>query len=158
MENWTKGDLVWLFDPSLSAKTGSRKMTNPWYGPLLILDISPNKTATLLKPNKHDPRATIVVNVDRLRRYLAPIGDAFVNPSIRKFPVTLLSSKMVNGIEHFKVRWLSIKPVPDSWEPASSLPSHLINSFYRRNTTAIILSIISHFLQYSLPYYFSNII
>ena len=131
LQNRSPGDTVWLYEPQLSSAAGSRKMYSPWSCPFLILEVNNNKTATLLYPRSTDVRGTIVVNVDRLRRYQTPLLQSL--SSCKKIVQQVLSRKLQNGQELFKVRWLSLTPVEDSWVPAAQVPANLLDLFYRRS-------------------------
>ena len=134
LENWKSGDLVWLLDIQHAAKAKSRKMNNPWNGPFVVAKVNTNKTVEIIYPFEIDPRGRLLVNVDRLRRYIAPITDALLGDKRSTcFPMSLLSRKMQNGLEWFRVRYLSLEPKPDVWLPAEKVPAYLKDSFYRRD-------------------------
>jgi transposase InsO family protein len=140
LQNWTPGDLVWLHDPTQSSLSGSKKMHNPWTGPFVLAKCFDNKTAELLYPSKTNAKSRITVNVDRLRRYVAPITELFLQKKLATaLPLTVLSRRLHNGTEQFLVRQLSLDPKPDTWIPATEVPANLKDHFYRRNLAACCL-------------------
>ena len=134
VDSWTVGDLAWVHRPNLSNNFNSRKMYNPWDGPGQILQVhSPTRLEVLL-PARTQPRRTFVVHPDRLRRYLVPFHQPWQRPGeAYRFPLTLMNKRMRHGKPEYKVHWLSVAPIADTWEEASKLPIHLTETFDARH-------------------------
>ena len=49
-----------------------------------------------------------------------------------RFPMHILSKRMRQGREEYKVHWLSVLPTVDTWEDVSKLPVHLVEQFDAR--------------------------
>jgi len=133
MQNWAAGDIVWLYEPHLSQEAGSRKMFSPWSGPHLIVSVRDNKTVVLHYPLRREHCDTRTVNVDRLRRYFAPLLSELPGKPSGRVVQQVLARRLRNGQPQYLVKWLSIQPVVNSWVPPSRLPADLLDAFYRRN-------------------------
>jgi len=120
------GKLVWLHDKSESSKAGSKKLANLCQGPFLILEVLTNRLVRLLRHTTVSPRHEIRVSIDRLRPYLIPIYQPWMQGSSRfEFPLFILAKKNQNGNVLYKVQWLSMDPTPDTWEHPEKLPLQL---------------------------------
>jgi len=98
VELWSPGDLVYLYSPQESSKTGMRKLYNPWTGPFQILRLVNDTSVVIRAPTPNDPAAVKQVHSSRLRRYYAPFVQAFQKPtSPFAFPQTLLSRRKSKG-------------------------------------------------------------
>ena len=127
------GDLIWLHRPSLSNDFNSRKMFNPWVGPGQVLRVESPVRIVVLMPHRRDPRRTFTVHPDRLRRYMVPFHQPWQRPGEPlRFPLTLISKQLRRGKVHYRVRWLSIEPTPDTWLPTDQLPVHLTETYDAR--------------------------
>ena len=127
---FTEGDLVWLHDPQLSSKSGSKKLVNNWSGPFLILQVLGSRTVLLLRPTLVSPRQQIKVSMDRLRKFSVPAFQPWLHGnSAFKFPLFLTAKRLRQGEPWYKVQWLSKEPLPDSWEPSGKLPIPMFNNF-----------------------------
>jgi len=133
IELWQPGDLVYLYNPQESAKTGMRKLYNPWIGPLQIIRTIKGTSVLIRCPTRNDPGAIKTVHSTRLRRYYAPFVQAYQKPNHPfAFPMTLLSRRKNKGILQYKVRWHSLRFKPDSWLNADQVPEQLIKTFDTR--------------------------
>jgi hypothetical protein len=124
------GDLVWLEDRTQSKLSGSRKLTNFWTGPFLVLQVLNNRNIRLLRPTTLSPRAEIQVSVDRLRKYIVPTFQPWMlHQSKFRFPLFILAKRVVNGQVSYKVQWLSQDETSDTWEPADKLPLQMVFNY-----------------------------
>jgi len=138
IELWQPGDLVYLHSPQESAKTGMRKLYNPWVGPLQVIRVLSDTSILIRCPTRNDPGAIKTVHSARLRRYHAPFAQAHQQPNRPfVFPQTLLSRRSVKGTVQYKVRWHSLRFKPDSWVHADQLPDQLIQTFDLRRQRPI---------------------
>jgi hypothetical protein len=130
VELWQPGDLVYLYSPQESTKTGMRKLCNPWTGPFQVLRVVSDTSVEIRCPTRADSGAIKIVHSSRLRRYYAPFVQASQRPDRPfVFPQTLLSRRHRNGILQYRVRWHSLRRKPDSWVNADQLPEQLIHTF-----------------------------
>jgi hypothetical protein len=85
---------------------------------------------TVLLPSNQDPRRELTVHPDRLRQYEVPFAQPWNRAGeMLRFPVKLIKRRKQGEDYQYKVRWLSLRPTPDSWIPATQLPPHLVESF-----------------------------
>ena len=132
---YSQGDLVWLHTPAMAAKAQSRKMCNPWQGPYLVMSMpSSAKQITLLTPRPDNARFQQTVSVARLRPYTTPLESLWFNHGTGwRFPYSVYQRRINDGKEEFHVRWLALKPTPDSWIDGTKLPEHVKQSFWRHH-------------------------
>ena len=133
IEAWQVGDLAWVHRPSTTNDFNSRKMYNPWNGPGQILHVHSRTRLEVLLPARTNPRRTFVVHPDRLRRYLVPFHQPWQREGQPfRFPLAVVNKKFRHGTAEYKVNWLSVTPMADSWERADRLPVHLTETFEAR--------------------------
>jgi len=138
IELWRPGDLVYLYSPQESAKTGMRKLYNPWIGPLQVIKPLSETSVLIRQPTRDNPGALKTVHSSRLRRYYAPFVQAHQQPNRPFiFPQTLLSRRKHRGAVQYRVRWHSLRLKPDSWVNADQLPEQLIRSFDARRSRSM---------------------
>ena len=132
-QDYVLGDLVWVYRPNLANELNFRKMTNPWDGPGQVLRIISATRIEVLLPTRREPRRSFIVHPDRLRRYQVPFHQSWqVEGRPYKFPLTLLSRRVHAGEVQYRVRWLSVEPISDSWVSSDKLPVHLTASYDAR--------------------------
>ena len=100
----------------------------------MILTVHSNRTVTILYPTASNAQNQMVVNFDRLRPYFSPL--LLDQHQVQdKVPQSILCHRLHNGVDQYKVKWLSSTPLLDSWVDASTLPPELINSFFQKHNT-----------------------
>ena len=130
---WQVGDLVWLQDKSQTAKVGSRKLANTWLGPYLILEVYPSRTIKLLCPSPQIPRHEVKVSVDRIRRFVVPFYQPWMDGHLAfRYPLFILEKRLRHGNIMYRVQWLSLADIQPSWESSDSLPPQLVFNFERQ--------------------------
>jgi hypothetical protein len=130
VELWQPGDLVYLYSPEESSKTGMLKNCNPWTGPFQVLRTISDTSVLIRTTTISDPAATKQVHSSRLRRYYAPFVQAYQKPTHPyAFQQTFLSRRTRQIVVQYKVRWNSLRFKPDSWVNADHLPENLIAHF-----------------------------
>ena len=134
MQNWKVGDVVWYNDPAESSRRRSRKLACAWTGPHMIKGISPNgKQLTILAPMPNDPERTILTAPERLRPFQLPLYQPwFRSGQPNRFPQCRLQHRAIKGTQkkQYKVRWISLSPMADSWEDEDKLPLMTIHEYW----------------------------
>ena len=124
------GALVWLKDPTQSTIMASRKFCNLWTGPFLVLETLSNRTVKLLRPTQQSPRQVIKVSVDRLRPYITPVYQPWMDGEHTfKFPLYILATKISHNKIYYKIQWLSKETLPDTWELGETLPVQMVFNY-----------------------------
>ena len=115
---------------------------NLWDGPGQVVNVESDTRVVVLLPSRIDPRRELTVHPDRLRKYEVPFAQPWNRDgAMLRFPVKLLRRRQHCGEMQYKVRWLSVRPTPDTWTSASQLPPHLIDAYEwsRAHPTALML-------------------
>ena len=106
-------------------------MFSPWTGPFVVKRVFDNKTVLLQYPRAGNPADDKIVNVDRLRRFEAPLLRVTSERPDAKIQQQVVARRIHNGVEQYKIRWLAPLPTPDTWIPRGRVEPELLARFYR---------------------------
>ena len=141
---WQVGDFAWLHNPGEYSKTRVKKLTNPWVGPYVVVEVRSPRVVVLYTPRPNNEQHRSVVSVDRLRRYVSPYlpTDAKIKSDTAKEIARILRrSKTGKGVR-YQVEWrVGRRGRRVSWVPEAVVPIELRRAFEQQMTprTAAVL-------------------